>query len=121
LDNYAECGLHWIGAVAHLILSAAPEDPILDSPTWCEIAEAFLKDLGLHNCPHVICRHTDTDHQHIHIACLRIGPDGKTVPESNDRYKAERSAARIEQQYGLRQVNGKKQSTKKAKKNRGYR
>jgi hypothetical protein len=95
-------------AVAHLMLSAAPEDPYLDSETWCEIAETLLKDLGLQACPHVIVRHTDTAHQHIHIACLRIGPDGKTVPETNDRYKAERSVARIEKQYGLRQVNLKK-------------
>ena len=95
-------------AVAHLILSAAPEDPQLESATWCEIAETLLKDLGLQACPHVIVRHTDTAHQHIHIACLRIGPDGKTVPETNDRYKAERSVARIEKQYGLRQVNLKK-------------
>ena len=34
--------------------------------------------------------------------------DGKTVRDSNDRYKIERSLARIEQQYGLRQVNLKK-------------
>jgi hypothetical protein len=96
-------------AVAHLILSAAPEDPHLDSATWCEIAEIFLNDLGLQACPHIIFRHTDTDHQHIHIACLRIGPDGKTVSEANDRYKAERSAARIEKRFGLRQVNFKKE------------
>jgi len=103
-------------ALAHLILSAAPEDPQLDSATWCEIAEIFLKDLGLHACPHIIFRHTDTDHQHLHITCLRIGPDGKTVSEANDRYKAERSAARIEKQFGLRQVNLKKaRSAKKAK------
>lgn len=103
-------------AVAHLILSAAPEDPHLDSATWCEIAEIFLEDLGLQACPHIIFRHTDTDHQHLHITCLRIGPDGKTVSEANDRYKAERSAARIEKQFGLRQVNLKKErSAKKAK------
>jgi hypothetical protein len=95
-------------AVAHVVLSAAPEDPYLDSATWCEIAAIVLKDLGLLACPHVIFQHTDTDHQHIHIACLRIGPDGKTVRDSNDRYKIERSLARIEQQYGLRQVNLKK-------------
>jgi hypothetical protein len=95
-------------AVAHLMLSAAPEDPYLDSATWCEIAEIFLRDLGLQACPHIIVRHEDTDHQHIHIACLRIGPDGKTVPEANDRYKAERSVAQIEKRYGLRQVNKKK-------------
>ena len=95
-------------AVAHLILSAAPEDPYLDSATWCEIAETLLKDLGLQACPHIIVRHSDTDHQHIHIVCLRIGPDGKTVPETNDRYQAERSVARIEKYYGLRQVNLKK-------------
>lgn len=103
-------------AVAHLMLSAAPEDPYLDSDTWREIAETFLKDLGLQVCPHVIFRHSDTDHQHIHIACLRIGPDGKTVTETNDRYKAERSAARIEKQFGLRQVNLKKRLMKEVKK-----
>ncbi|WP_394755238.1 relaxase/mobilization nuclease domain-containing protein [Rhodoferax sp.] len=92
-------------AVAHLMLSAAPEDPPLDAEAWNLIADIFLKDLGYQSCPHVIFRHNDTGHDHIHIACLRIGPDGKTVPDSNDRFKAERSLARIEEQFGLRRVN----------------
>ena len=92
-------------AVAHLILSAAPEDPPLDAEVWVRIADIFLKDLGYQSCPHVIFRHNDTGNDHIHIACLRIGPDGKTVPDSNDRFKAERSLARIEEQFGLRRVN----------------
>lgn len=92
-------------AVAHLVLSAAPEDPPLDANAWNRIADIFLKDLGYEFCPHVIFRHNDTGNDHIHIACLRIGPDGKTVPDSNDRFKAERSLARIEEQFGLRRVN----------------
>lgn len=92
-------------AVAHLILSAAPEDPPLDEEAWNRIAGIFLDDLGYQSCPHVIFRHNDTGHDHIHITCLRIRPDGKTVPDSNDRFKAERSLARIEEQFGLRRVN----------------
>ncbi len=92
-------------AVAHLMLSAAPEDPPLDAEAWNRIAAIFLKDLGYQSCPHMIFRHNDTVNDHIHIACLRIGPDGRTVPDSNDRFKAERSLARIEEQFGLRRVN----------------
>ena len=92
-------------AVAHLILSAAPEDPPLDADAWNRIAVIFLDDLGYQSCPHVIFRHNDTGNDHIHITCLRIRPDGKTVPDSNDRFKAERSLARIEVQFGLRRVN----------------
>lgn len=92
-------------AVAHLILSAAPEDPPLDADAWNRIAEIFLDDLGYQSCPHVVFRHNDTRNDHIHITCLRIRPDGKTVPDSNDRFKAERSLARIEEQFGLRRVN----------------
>jgi hypothetical protein len=92
-------------AIAHLMLSLAPEDPPLDEETWNSIAAIFLADLGYQSCPHVIFRHNDTDNDHIHIAALRIGPDGKTVPDSNDRFKAERSLARIEAQFGLRRVN----------------
>ena len=92
-------------AVAHLILSAAPEDPPLDGDAWNRIAEIFLDDLGYQSCPHVIFRHNDTGNDHIHITCLRIRPDGRTVPDSNDRFKAERSLARIEEQFGLRRVN----------------
>ena len=71
-------------AVAHLILSAAPEDPPLDADAWNRIAGIFMDDLGYQSCPHVIFRHNDTGHDHIHITCLRIRPDGKTVPDSND-------------------------------------
>ena len=92
-------------AVAHLILSAAPEDPPLDADAWNRIAGIFLDDLGYQSCPHVIFRHNDTGNDHIHITCLRIRPDGKTVPDSNDRFKAERSLARIEELFGLRRVN----------------
>jgi hypothetical protein len=92
-------------AVAHMMLSLAPEDPPLDAQTWNSIAAIFLSDLGYESCPHVIFRHNDTENDHIHIAALRIGSDGKTVPDSNDRFKAERSLARIEAQFGLRRVN----------------
>ena len=104
-------------AVAHLMLSAAPEDPPLDAQAWNRIVDIFLKDLGYQSCPHVIFRHNDTGNDHIHIACLRIGPDGKTVPDSNDRFKAERSLARIEEQFGLRRVNLVKNP--RARRNRG--
>jgi hypothetical protein len=108
-------------AVAHIVLSAAPEDPHLDSATWCQISTIVLGDLGLLACPHAIFRHSDTDNQHIHIACLRIGPDGKTVRDSNDRYKIERSLARIEQQFGLRQVNLKKNASPRRPESRNQR
>ena len=108
-------------AVAHIVLSAAPEDPQLDSATWCQISAIVLEDLGLQACPHVIFQHSDTDNPHIHIACLRIGPDGKTVRDSNDRYKIERSLAWIEQQFGLRQVNLKKNASPRRPENRTQR
>jgi hypothetical protein len=92
-------------AVAHFSLSAAPEDRLLSDDDWAAIAAEFLGDLGYQNCPHVIVRHRDTEHSHIHLACLRIDASGKTVPDSNDRYKAEKSLGRIEKRFGLGTVN----------------
>lgn len=92
-------------AVTHFSLSAAPEDPHLSDQAWNQIAVQFLCDLGYEGCAHVIVRHDDTGHQHVHLACLRIDAEGKTIPDSKDRYKAERSLARIEAQFGLRRVN----------------
>lgn len=92
-------------AVTHFSLSAAPEDRRLSDAEWSAIATEFLRDLGYQNCAHVIVRHLDTDHQHVHLACLRIDGAGKTVPDSNDRYKAEKSLGRLEERFALRRVN----------------
>ena len=104
-------------AVAHVMLSAAPEDPPFDEATWSQIADRVMHDLGFGDCARVYVRHSDTDNDHIHIVALRIRGDGKTVPESHDRQKAVRSLADIEADFGLRRVNLVKKP--RARRNRG--
>ena len=103
-------------AVAHVMLSAAPEDPPFDEATWSQVADRVMHDLGFGDSARVYVRHSDTDNDHIHIVALRIRGDGKTVPESHDRHKAVRSLASIEADFGLRRVNLVRKSRAKGKK-----
>ena len=105
--------------VAHIMLSAAPEDPPMDEKTWCAIADRVMHDLGFSDCARVYVRHSDTENDHIHIVALRIRNDGKTVPETNDRIKAIRSLASIEADFGLRRVNRLKAGYPSAEKAKG--
>ena len=51
----------------------------LSPPTWQEVAERWMQAMGmggvngdLSDLHYVICRHRDTDHEHVHLSVLRV-------------------------------------------------
>ena len=91
--------------VRHVVLRAAPEDPILSDDDWAAIAHEVMDATG--RAPYgddlavrwVAVRHAP---DHIHIAFNLARQDGVPVPALDD-YRALRAACqRTEQQYGLR-------------------
>jgi hypothetical protein len=86
-------------AVAHIILSPAPDDPVLSDSQWQAIAECYAAEMGFEAWFAAI--HTDTDHPHMHIIACRIGLDGKTISEANDYRRSEAIIRRIERKWGL--------------------
>ena len=91
-------------AVAHLMLSPAPDDPPLTDEQWQAIAQHYIGAMGFANAPWVAVVHQDTDHQHMHLMACRIGFDGKTISDANDFRKSEAVVRQIEAQFGLAAV-----------------
>jgi len=90
-------------AVLHVSLSAAPGEHLADSD-WIKIGERYLDGMGLNRNQYVITRHTDTDHEHIHILANRIQFDGVVTSDSHDYRRQEILMRAIERDLGLRQV-----------------
>ena len=96
------------GAVFHGVLALSPEESgvAVGDHEWNAIGHQWMKDLGYANTPYLMVRHSDTDHDHIHI--VGLGADkltGKKVKRWQDRVRSQKSLAKIEKEYGLRLVN----------------
>jgi hypothetical protein len=57
-------------------------------------------------------RHTDTEHEHIHIIANRVRYSGRTVSDSNIKRRSREILNELEKKYGLTQIVGKKNSKK---------
>ncbi len=87
--------------VCHTSLSLAKSEQLTDLE-WRAIAADYLQAMGYRDCQHVIYRHHDQDHDHIHIVVSRIGlADGKTVKDSWEKRRAEAVLRDLERKYGL--------------------
>lgn len=88
-------------AVFHTSLAVSPDDNLNDDQ-WNEIADKYLEGMGFENAAHVVVRHTDTEHDHIHIVALRIDTKtGKTIDDAKDFEKGAKILQQIELDYGL--------------------
>lgn len=95
-------------AVFHATLSVAPTEK-LDSDAendrrWCAIADDYMKAMGFDQNQYVVVKHTDTQHDHIHIVGSRIRFDGQVVDDSWDYYKSQAAIRTLEAQYNLQQI-----------------
>jgi len=91
-------------AVFHASLSIGTEDNLTEKQ-WNEIANRYMNGMGFEHSPYIVVRHKDTDHDHIHIAALRINTEtGKTVSDSKDFERGAKIIQQIEIDYGLTRV-----------------
>jgi hypothetical protein len=90
-------------AVLHVSLSAAPGEHLTDSQ-WIKIGQRYLNGMGLDRNQYIITRHTDTEHEHIHLLANRIQFDGAVTSDSQDYRRHEILMRAIERDLGLRQV-----------------
>jgi len=70
-------------AVLHVSLSAAPGEHLSDEQ-WKQIAGRYLVGMGLEKNQYLVTRHTDTEHEHIHLLVNRIRFDGSVTSDSHD-------------------------------------
>ena len=63
--------------VYHISLDFAHEDaPKLTDALMVEIAREYMRRMGITNTQYIVCRHTDREHQHLHIVANRVDNDG---------------------------------------------
>ena len=75
-------------AVMHVSLSAAPGEKLTDEQ-WQAIGQRYLRGMGFTDNQFVMTRHTDTEHEHIHILANRITHAGEVVSDGQDYKRQE--------------------------------
>ncbi|MGV8829933.1 MAG: relaxase/mobilization nuclease domain-containing protein [Breznakibacter sp.] len=89
----------------------------LDDETFKKIGNDFLKMYGFNKegngiTPYVMIRHTDTDHQHIHIIANRIDTKGHCHNPGNDYKLTNDICRKLEKEYGFSVVKSHRNSVK---------
>ena len=94
--------------VYHISLDFAHEDtPKLTDGLMVEIAREYMRRMGIVNTQYVVCRHTDTEHQHLHIVANRVDNAGNTISDRNDAVRNVAVCKALTREYGLHFSKGK--------------
>ena len=95
--------------VCHTILSFSANDAErLTDDMMVKIANEYLEKMGYGNTQSLIVRHSDCQHPHLHICINRIGNDGKTISDRNEKYRSTKICRELTERYGLTIGEGKK-------------
>lgn len=89
--------------VYHVSLSLSHGEQ-LNNYEWNQVAGSYLERMGFKYSQYMVARHTDKEHDHVHILASRIGLDGKTVSDSQDYKRSEAVIREIELEYDLSPV-----------------
>ena len=89
-------------AVCHTILSFSANDAErLTDAMMVKIANEYLEKMGYADTQSLIVRHSDRQHPHLHICINRIGNDGKTISDRNEKYRSTKICRELTERYGL--------------------
>ena len=95
--------------VCHTILSFSANDADqLTDDVMIKIANEYLEKMGYGDTQSLIVRHSDRQHPHLHICINRIGNDGKTISDRNEKYRSTKICRELTERYGLTLGKGKK-------------
>ena len=96
--------------VCHTILSfSAHDSERLTDATMVKIANEYLHEMGYSDTQSLIVRHSDRQHPHLHICINRIGNDGKTISDRNEKYRSTKICRELTERYGLTIGEGKQE------------
>jgi len=105
-------------AVFHATLSVASteklEDSVENEHRWLAIAANYMKAMEFDNNQYAVVKHSDTEHDHIHIVASRICLDGGVVDDSWDYYKSQETIRQLERNYSLETVTPSWETDKRA-------
>lgn len=92
----------------HISLDFAREDtPKMTDALMVEIAREYMQRMGIVNTQYIVCRHTDKEHQHLHIVANRVDNDGNTISDRNDAIRNVAVCKALTREYGLHFSKGK--------------
>ena len=95
--------------VCHTILSFSASDAErLTDDMMVKIANEYIEKMGYGDTQSLIVRHSDRQHPHLHICINRIGNDGKTISDRNEKYRSTKICRELTERYGLTLGKGKK-------------
>ena len=96
--------------VCHTILSfSAHDSERLTEATMVKIANEYLHEMGYGDTQSLIVRHSDRQHPHLHICINRIGNNGKTISDRNEKYRSTKICRGLTERYGLTIGEGKQE------------
>ncbi|WP_455073070.1 relaxase/mobilization nuclease domain-containing protein [Prevotella jejuni] len=96
--------------VCHTILSFSTHDSErLTDATMVRIGNEYLHKMGYGDTQSLIVRHSDRQHPHLHICINRIGNDGKTISDHNEKYRSTKICRELTERYGLTISEGKQE------------
>ncbi|MEG4230890.1 relaxase/mobilization nuclease domain-containing protein [Microcoleus sp. Pol11C3] len=105
-------------AVFHATLSVDSTEKLEDSEEndqrWLAIAANYMKAMEFDNNQYAVVKHSDTEHDHIHIVASRICLDGGVVDDSWDYYKSQEVIRQLERNYNLDTVTPSWETDKRA-------
>ena len=94
--------------VYHISLDFAHEDtPRMTDALMVEIAREYMRRMGIMNTQYIVSRHTDKEHQHLHIVANRVDNDGNTISDRNDAIRNVAVCKALTREYGLHFSKGK--------------
>lgn len=95
--------------VGHISLSFAPEDtPKLSDKLMAEIAQEYLRRMGIVNTQYAVFRHHDKSHAHVHIVYNRVDNNGNAITGDQAFRKSARITQALTREYGLTFGKGKR-------------
>lgn len=101
------------GAVSHVSIALSVGESLSDNQ-WREVAQKYLAHMGFTNNQFVAVRHTDRDHQHMHIIINRVTMDGTVVSDSHNYKRQEKLMRELEKELSLKQVTPSRETGRKA-------
>lgn len=94
--------------VGHISLDFSAQDrEKLSNRLMEQIARDYMERMGITDTQYIIARHFDREHPHIHLIFNRVDNNGKTISDSNDRYRSEKICKELTHKYGLYYSTGK--------------
>lgn len=86
----------------HIVISLHPDDRRLERKELQQIVERLVDTLGFSEHQYITVRHSDTDHEHVHIAINKIHPETFRIHSPAwDHQKLFTGARALERELGL--------------------